>query len=138
MRKIHLLTTVLGAAVLVFGVANAGPGGGMSGGMGAGVQSTPTGGMAGQPEGMSPTAGQNASTDTCGDNTATRIPCTTHKDKAKAKTKGAAAADTSGANANAKTKSKAKADPNAAGVSGSADTSASTTTTPATPPDSPH
>jgi hypothetical protein len=42
---------------------------------------------------------QNVNTDTCGDNAATRIPCTRHDTKAKAKAKTRGAASAEGANA---------------------------------------
>ncbi|HEY1415606.1 MAG TPA: hypothetical protein VGF42_06940 [Caulobacteraceae bacterium] len=113
MRKVHLITTALGATVLAIGVAQAGPmGGGPTSGMGAPpAQQSPSG-----PMGVNGAADQNANTDTCGDNTATRIPCTHHATKAKAKTKGAASADTSGANANADAKTGAAASASAPGA----------------------
>jgi hypothetical protein len=135
MRKLHLAATAVGTAVLVFGAANAGPGGGM--GMQGMPGNTPSSNMPGQP-GAFPTTGQ--STDTCGDNSATRIPCPTHKDKAntKAKSKGAASADTSGANASAKTGAAAKTDPNSVGATGSAATNSSASTNTTTSPNTPH
>ncbi|HEY1880242.1 MAG TPA: hypothetical protein VGG68_09940 [Caulobacteraceae bacterium] len=129
MRKVHLITTALGATVLAIGVAQAGPmGAGPTSGMGAPPTTQPSGAT-----GMNGTADQNVSTDTCGDNAATRIPCTHHdtKAKAKAKTKGAASADTNGANANAKT-----------GTAASGSATPATPATPAThaipPSDTPH
>lgn len=97
MRKVQLITTVLGAAVLAIGVAQAGPmGGGPGGGMGmAPVPAPPSG-----PMGVNGFNNQNVNTDTCGDNAATRIPCTHHDTKAKAKTKGAASAEGANAAAN--------------------------------------
>jgi hypothetical protein len=85
------------------------------------------------PMGVNGMNNQNAGTDTCGDNTATRIPCTHHdtqaQAKAKAKTKGAASVQ--GANASATTG--AGANVPGAGMNGSAGSTTSTT-----PGDTPH
>ncbi len=126
MRTVQLIATVLGASALAIGVAQAGPMGG-GGGMGMSPGATPASG----PMGVNGMNNQNAGTDTCGDNTATRIPCTHHdsKAKAKAKTKGAASAE--GANASATTG--AAANVPGAGANGSAGS-----TTSATPGDTPH
>jgi hypothetical protein len=128
MRTVQLITTALGAATLIFSVAQAGPmGGGPSSGMGAPPSpASPSASVSG-------TSSQDVSADTCNDNAATRIPCAHHdKAKAKSKAKAAASADTSGTNAS--TSGAAKADTGPAAASTNASPSATTTT----PPDSPH
>src|SRR5579863_7887161 len=94
MQKAQLIATVLGAAVLAFGAAQAGPMGGM------GMQPSPTGTLSGSPD---RTFNTHSTQNGCDQNMASRIPCKTNKTKAKtdAKAKGAASADQSGANANA-------------------------------------
>ena len=104
MQKAQLIATVLGAAVLAFGAAQAGPmGGGPVGGMGPGMQPSPTGTLSGAAPDQ--TFNTNSTQSSCDQNMASRIPCPTHKTKAKAdsKAKGAASADQTGSNANAPT-----------------------------------